>query len=493
MSLQPVKRGLSPILGVALLVGLAMVVLAPTAASSGSCGGETPTILGTRGDDVLVGTSGPDVIDGRGGDDHIDGKGGNDVICGSTGDDVIAGGDGADLLVGGSGSDLVRGGDGNDRIEGGSDTDTLLGMGGDDTLDGGTGDDTLDGGPGDDRIAGGNGNDHLAGGTGNDLLDGGEGNDRLLGDAGADDLEGGEGTDGLLGGRGSDHLAGGPGADTLSGGSDSDVLHGDGGADTLLGGGGTDRLEGGGDPDRLNGGPGADVLEGDDGDDLLEGGAGPDVCAGGGGIDKAVGCERADATEIGNRPPIRTSPSSHAVALTFDDGPNPVYTPIVLDILARNHVRATFFVTGYNAKRYPHLIQRMIDEGHSVQNHTCGHAWLTRYSNSGAAAEIECLNKIIEGIARIRPRCVRPPFGATSPRIESIIAGLGMKTVMWDVDPWDFKRPGSSVTAGKVLSAARGGDVILLHDTAGYSTYNALSTIISGLRDRNLTFETICG
>lgn len=443
----------------AAAVGFALVgatLTAVPAVAGMECAGLAATIVGTAGDDILMGTAGDDVIVGRGGNDHIEGLGGRDVICGGAGDDTILGGDGDDIIYGQSGADTLWGGDGDDQIFGGTGPDVLAGQAGRDSLYGEEGSDTIEGGRDDDRLSGGTGNDVIGGGSGDDVLMGDDGDDHLSGGGGNDQLWGGEGADRLRGDSGDDSLTGGPGADYL------------------------------------DGGVGADTLSGGDGDDYLIGGRGMDTCRGDAGIDEAKSCESTESTEIGDRPPIRTRPASNAVALTFDDGPSAVYTPIVLDILAEYDVEATFFVTGSNAKRYPKLIQRMIDEGHSVQNHTCGHAWLTRYDNRGVIQQIECQNDIIEEITRIRPRCVRPPFGAVNDRVRSLIAGLGMKTVMWDVDPWDFQRPGSSITAARVLRATGPGDVVLLHDTAGHSTYNALHTIIPALRKRGYTFETLC-
>lgn len=473
---------------------LAGATLAAVPAVAGAeCEGRAATIVGTAGDDILIGTNRADVIVGKGGNDHIEGLGGRDVICGGAGDDTILGGDAADHLYGQSGADTLQGGDGNDRLFGGSGSDVLTGRDGRDYLYGEEGDDKLDGGRDDDRLSGGTGRDVVGGGPGDDLLMGDDGDDRLTGGGGNDQLWGGEGDNRLLGNSGDDLLTGGPGRDRLDGGTGADVLSGGDGKDTARGGPGNDELIGEGGDDRLDGGSGDDEISGSEGDDYLIGGRGRDICRGDEGIDEAASCETPESTEIGDRPPIITRPSANAVALTFDDGPSPVYTPIVLDILARYDVKATFFVTGSSAKRNPALIRRMIEEGHSVQNHTCGHAWLTRYDNRGVIEQIECHNDIIEDITGIRPRCVRPPFGAINDRVRSLIGSLGMKTVMWDVDPWDFQRPGSSITAARVLRATGPGDVVLLHDTAGHSTYNALHTIIPALQKRGYAFESICG
>ncbi|MEE9416959.1 MAG: glycosyl hydrolase [Acidimicrobiales bacterium] len=142
-----------------------------------TCNGLAPTIIGTRGNDIIVGTSGNDVIVGRGGNDRIDAGLGYDTVCGGGGDDRITGGEHHDYLSGGSGSD---------RIEGGPGNDTLLGNGGSDIVRGGAGNDFIDGGDGADALHGDLDDDVVHGGKGDDFLDGGYGTDRLTGGRGTD-------------------------------------------------------------------------------------------------------------------------------------------------------------------------------------------------------------------------------------------------------------------------------------------------------------------
>ncbi len=151
-----------------LLIGCVLVVLvgvftSPIPAAELKCKGQTPTIVGTEGPDVIDGTEGPDVIHGAAGDDVIRGLGGNDVLCGGDGDDEVDGGGGRDKIVGGGGDDELSGGGGNDKLFGGVGADVLEGGKGKDTLKGNGGDDSLDGGPGTDKVIGGPGTDHCIG------------------------------------------------------------------------------------------------------------------------------------------------------------------------------------------------------------------------------------------------------------------------------------------------------------------------------------------
>ena len=205
------------------------------------CMGETATILGDGGDDVLVGTAEGDVIVALGGSDVIRGRGGADVICGGGGKDEIYGKAGEDRIQGDDGADLIDGGTGADRLKGGAGPDTLVGRGGPDRLFGQDGNDDLTGTGGSDRLSGGAGIDtagyatapmgitlHIAEGTaageGSDILVGvesavGSGHpDTLVGDAGPNRLAGKAGDDVLKGKRGEDSLEGGSGTDTCTGG-----------------------------------------------------------------------------------------------------------------------------------------------------------------------------------------------------------------------------------------------------------------------------------
>jgi peptidoglycan/xylan/chitin deacetylase (PgdA/CDA1 family) len=354
------------------------------------------------------------------------------------------------------------------------------------------GDDVLEGTSGDDVIWGGGGNDTIAAGRGDDLVCGGPGDDVMLGEAGADIILGGDGNDTIAGGPGADVLLGGPGDDTLSGGSGEDRLLGGGGGDVLAGQADADDLSGGPGRDALDGGGGDDALDGGGDDDSLEGGFGEDRCDGGPGRDTAGTCEEVVATEAGQVPEPLFRPGPHQVALTFDDGPAGVNTEQILDILARYDVPATFFVVGGKAAARPDLLRRMAAEGHSVQNHTYSHAWLTRYSDAAIADQLTRANAVVEEATGAVPGCLRPPFGAVSDRVRRVAADLGLATIMWDVDPWDFKRPGAGVVASSVLRATGGGDIVLLHDTAGWSTIGALPAIIEGLRARGYELVPIC-
>lgn len=421
-----------------LLVVLTLAAAPLAAARPPLCADQPATITGTADADYLIGTLRADIIWAGGGDDHIMAGPGDDLVCAGPGNDVVAG----------------EGGD-----------DTLLGGGGDDQLDGGSGHDRLLGGPGRDLLLGGAGDDHLGGGGLGDILRGGPGADTLSGGPGADNLDGGDGADRLFAGAGNDHLVGG---------RDNDLLQG---------GPGRDALDGGEDPD---------ILAGGEDDDVLQGGAGTDSCDGGPGRDSASTCERVRSTEQGQVPEPLLQPGPHQVALTFDDGPSYSYTSRILDILARYDVPATFFIVGRHTRGQLDLVRRLAAEGHSVQNHTYDHYRLTSYSDAVVREQLTTTSELIEDVVGVAPLCMRPPYGAVNDRVRAVADDLGLATIMWDVNPSDWTKPGAAAVASRVLSRTAGGDIVLLHDLAGWSTIGALPSIIEGLRAQGLEFVSLC-
>jgi peptidoglycan/xylan/chitin deacetylase (PgdA/CDA1 family) len=170
------------------------------------------------------------------------------------------------------------------------------------------------------------------------------------------------------------------------------------------------------------------------------------------------------------------------VYLTFDDGPHPTWTPRIVSILRKYGVRSVFFEVGQNISWYPSVTRSVRANGNLVGNHSWNHPNLTALSNSSVSWQ---LNKM-ESALGYRPRCVRPPYGATNSRIASIIAGRGQRQILWTVDPRDWSRPGTSTIVNRVLANVRAGSRILLHDGGGdrSQTIAALDLLIPRLRAR---------
>ena len=185
-----------------------------------------------------------------------------------------------------------------------------------------------------------------------------------------------------------------------------------------------------------------------------------------------------------------------SVALTFDDGPSPQYTPRILATLTRLHARATFFVIGYLAADFPQLVRRELRLGMTVGNHSYNHPEVPPFDELPPPLlrdEISLGASILSRLGA-RPRLFRPPGGSTSPALVRAAAALGQRIVLWSVDPADWS-PGRSASAiaKRVLSAIRPGSIVILHDGGGNrsATLAALPAIIRGIRRRHLHLVTL--
>jgi len=191
---------------------------------------------------------------------------------------------------------------------------------------------------------------------------------------------------------------------------------------------------------------------------------------------------------------IKTKPNPGTVVLTFDDGPNPIYTPQIIDILNKYHIHAVFFVMGGFAKMYPNLLKLINDNGDVVANHTMTHPMLTKISPKNYEYQILGVNKIVEKAIGKTPLCVRPPFGMVNNQVREYIRSQGMQVIMWDWNSFDYNKPGVDKIVSNVLNNTRSGYDILLHDgpKAREQTVAALPLIIEGLKKKGLGFDLIC-
>ncbi|MER5447481.1 polysaccharide deacetylase family protein [Streptomyces sp. NPDC002766] len=172
-------------------------------------------------------------------------------------------------------------------------------------------------------------------------------------------------------------------------------------------------------------------------------------------------------TAVRHEPFLRVSGRGRTMVLTFDDGPDPRYTPHILDTLAEHDVRAMFFVCGEQADWNRDLLARMADEGHVVGNHTWSHPLLTRLSRRQIHSELQRTSKVIEDAYGERPLWFRAPYGAWSRSVFQIEAELGMEPMAWTVDTEDWTTPGTRVIVDHVEAGAAPGVVVLSHDAGG--------------------------
>jgi peptidoglycan/xylan/chitin deacetylase (PgdA/CDA1 family) len=179
------------------------------------------------------------------------------------------------------------------------------------------------------------------------------------------------------------------------------------------------------------------------------------------------------------------------VRLTFDDGPVRPNTPRVLNVLSNHRVKATFFVIGKRARRYPRLVKREYRQGHSVQNHTYTHPDLTTLGNAEIKRELRATNRAIKAAGVPRPHRFRPPHGITNARVRSVGDSLSLIQTLWSVDPHDWADPPASVICRRVVSNVRPGSIVLLHDGSGANTEEALPCIIKRLRAQGYGFSKL--
>ncbi|WEO93945.1 polysaccharide deacetylase family protein [Streptomyces sp. FXJ1.172] len=171
--------------------------------------------------------------------------------------------------------------------------------------------------------------------------------------------------------------------------------------------------------------------------------------------------------KVRTEPILRISGRGRHMMLTFDDGPNPEYTPHILDTLAKYNVRAMFFLCGECVVENKKLVARMADEGHVVGNHTWTHPLLTTLNRKEIHAEMASTSDAIEASYGERPQWFRAPYGAWNRAAFQLGAALGMEPMAWTVDTTDWMTPGTSTIVDRVEQGAAPGVVVLSHDAGG--------------------------
>jgi peptidoglycan-N-acetylglucosamine deacetylase len=186
----------------------------------------------------------------------------------------------------------------------------------------------------------------------------------------------------------------------------------------------------------------------------------------------------------------------HQVAITFDDGPDPQWTPKILDILKTANAKAAFFLVGVNAEKYPGLVRRIVDEGHEIGNHTYYHPNLALAWPEHVRLELNATQLLIETITGRATTLFRPPYAAdTQPSQMSelvplqIAQELSYLVVLENIDPQDWAKPGADIILQRIKQQRRDGSIILLHDAGGdrSQTVAALPRILDWLRTRGDT------
>ncbi|ROU03937.1 polysaccharide deacetylase family protein [Histidinibacterium lentulum] len=199
--------------------------------------------------------------------------------------------------------------------------------------------------------------------------------------------------------------------------------------------------------------------------------------------DDLVANDHATVTAVATAQPV--------VAMTFDDGPHPSLTPQLLDMLAARNIKATFYLIGNRVAQFPAITRRIAAEGHEIGNHSWSHPFLNGRSDLSVIREIDATTEAIFDVTGRPPVTFRPPYGAfTNAQRRMLHAHRRLPTILWSVDPQDWRRPGSGVIASRIVSHSRPGAIILTHDIHS-GTIAAMPATLDGLTGRGLRFVTV--
>ena len=175
------------------------------------------------------------------------------------------------------------------------------------------------------------------------------------------------------------------------------------------------------------------------------------------------------------------------VALTFDDGPVPGSTELILDVLEEHDVKATFFVLGQMVEEYPDIAKRIVDEGHEIANHTYSHPEMTKLSDEGLRYEIGHTQSLIQEHTGTWPRAFRPPYGASNQYVRDTV---GIREVMWNIDTMDWQTRNSDLITNSVMTSVQDGSLILMHDIVD-ATPQAVVNLMDNLDHDEFEFVTV--
>jgi len=187
---------------------------------------------------------------------------------------------------------------------------------------------------------------------------------------------------------------------------------------------------------------------------------------------------------------IKGNPGLKEIALTFDDGPHPKYTRELLDILKKYNVKATFFVVGKQAKKYPHLVKMQKRQGHVIGNHTYDHVSLLTVSTQEAFIQIKAAGKTIGALCGRPPHLFRPPGGNYNRAVIDIAEALGYTTVLWTANAGDCESISRGAMKWRIYSRLNNGGIILMHDGI-QKTLDILPATIENLRSKGYRFVTV--
>ncbi len=207
---------------------------------------------------------------------------------------------------------------------------------------------------------------------------------------------------------------------------------------------------------------------------------------------RAISDEKIFPAKFSSRPPVlwKEITNKKVVALTFDDGPDPRYTPKILAILKKENVKASFFVVGKNVERFPQLARNEQQAGHLIGNHTWNHALLIKKSQRQIKANLKLTAEILKDNHIKMARFFRPPYGALSDKLFRAVASSGYQVVLWTDEMHELRFPSAQADARAVADDVEPGTIILAHDGRGrhFAELSALPYLIKLLKQRGYKF-----
>jgi peptidoglycan-N-acetylglucosamine deacetylase len=191
---------------------------------------------------------------------------------------------------------------------------------------------------------------------------------------------------------------------------------------------------------------------------------------------------------------MKGTPGSQGVALTFDDGPDPVSTPLVIEMLKKYGIKAHFFIVGCKAAAHPELIRVILDSGHTLGNHTMNHDTLIMLKREASLKkEIAYCQDVLKSFG-IEAYTFRPPAGIVNPKLGPILSSLGLFCVMFGIRGYDFGNRRIGNISRNILKGVREGDIIMLHDRAPSGGVPVselivqMEEVVAGIRKKGLDF-----
>ncbi len=196
----------------------------------------------------------------------------------------------------------------------------------------------------------------------------------------------------------------------------------------------------------------------------------------------------------------RVQTNAKKIVLTFDDGPSPQWTPLILDELKKANIKATFFMIGHHVKKYPHLAKRVAEEGHTIGNHGYAHSVILYYTSAEIEEEIKYTEYVIHQITGQTTQYYRPPKAWMSKGIKKKIKSMGYQVILWSLNSKDWVTFNHQYMVNHILSRVKSGDILLFHDSGSVltteggdrlQTVAAIPLLAQGLRMRGFEFVSI--